>query len=41
MITPGDLVTAMLALMAPLILLFEFGILLAGWKGKEEGITRS
>jgi sec-independent protein translocase protein TatC len=31
-ITPGDLVTAMLALMAPLILLFEMGIWLAAWK---------
>jgi sec-independent protein translocase protein TatC len=28
--TPGDVVTAMLALMVPLILLFEFGIWLAG-----------
>jgi len=37
-ITPGDLVTAMLALMAPLILLFEFGIFLAQVKGKEPGL---
>jgi sec-independent protein translocase protein TatC len=29
--TPGDVVTAMLALMAPLILLYELGILLAVW----------
>jgi sec-independent protein translocase protein TatC len=33
-ITPGDLVTAMIALMAPLILLFELGIFLAVWKKK-------
>ena len=29
--TPGDMVTAMVALMVPLILLFELGILLAAW----------
>jgi sec-independent protein translocase protein TatC len=31
-ITPGDLVTAMIALMVPLVLLFEMGIFLAAWK---------
>jgi sec-independent protein translocase protein TatC len=35
-ITPGDLVTAMLALMAPLILLFELGIWLAKWNTPKE-----
>jgi len=29
--TPGDVVTAMLALMFPLIMLYELGILLAAW----------
>ena len=29
--TPGDVVTAMLALMAPLILLYELGIFLSAW----------
>ena len=29
--TPGDVITAMVALMAPLVLLFELGILLAKW----------
>ncbi len=29
--TPGDMVTAMIALMTPLILLFELGIFLAAW----------
>jgi sec-independent protein translocase protein TatC len=29
--TPGDVVTAMLALMAPLVLLYELGIVLAAW----------
>jgi sec-independent protein translocase protein TatC len=29
--TPGDVVTAMLALMAPLILLYELGIFLSSW----------
>jgi sec-independent protein translocase protein TatC len=29
--TPGDVVTAMLALMAPLVLLYELGILLSAW----------
>jgi sec-independent protein translocase protein TatC len=36
--TPGDVVTAMLALMAPLVALYELGILLAAWgdgKAKE------
>lgn len=33
--TPGDVVTAMLALMAPLILLYEFGIFLATWSTKK------
>jgi sec-independent protein translocase protein TatC len=32
--TPGDVVTAMLALMAPLVLLYELGILLAVWGGR-------
>jgi Sec-independent protein secretion pathway component TatC len=31
--TPGDVVTAMLALMAPLVLLYELGILLSAWSG--------
>ena len=31
--TPGDVVTAMLALMAPLVALYELGILLAAWGG--------
>jgi sec-independent protein translocase protein TatC len=31
--TPGDVVTAMIALMAPLIVLFELGIFLAAWGG--------
>lgn len=30
--TPGDMITAMIALMAPLILLYELGIVLAAWK---------
>jgi sec-independent protein translocase protein TatC len=30
--TPGDMVTAMIALMLPLILLFELGIFLAAWE---------
>ncbi len=30
-LTPGDVITAMLALMAPLILLYELGIFLAAW----------
>jgi Sec-independent protein secretion pathway component TatC len=34
--TPGDMVTAMIALMLPLILLFELGIFLAGWKTNAE-----
>jgi sec-independent protein translocase protein TatC len=34
--TPGDMVTAMIALMLPLILLFEMGIFLAGWKTNAE-----
>ena len=29
--TPGDAITAMVALMLPLVLLFEFGIFLAAW----------
>ena len=29
--TPGDVITAMIALMAPLVILFELGILLAKW----------
>lgn len=33
--TPGDMVTAMLALMAPLILLFELGIFLANWNARK------
>ena len=33
---PGDMVTAMIALMLPLILLFELGIFLAGWKTNAE-----
>jgi sec-independent protein translocase protein TatC len=32
--TPGDVVTAMIALMAPLVLLYELGILLAVWGKK-------
>jgi sec-independent protein translocase protein TatC len=38
-ITPGDLVTAMLALMAPLILLFELGIWLAAWNTPAEATS--
>jgi sec-independent protein translocase protein TatC len=34
--TPGDMVTAMLALMAPLILLYELGIFLSAWGAKPE-----
>jgi sec-independent protein translocase protein TatC len=34
--TPGDMVTAMIALMVPLILLFEMGIFLAGMKTNAE-----
>ena len=34
--TPGDMVTAMIALMLPLILLFELGIFLAVWKTNAE-----
>lgn len=34
--TPGDVVTAMLALMAPLILLYELGIFLSSWGVKPE-----
>jgi sec-independent protein translocase protein TatC len=34
--TPGDMVTAMLALMAPLILLYELGIILSAWGAKPE-----
>jgi sec-independent protein translocase protein TatC len=33
--TPGDVVTAMLALMAPLILLYELGIFLSAWNAPE------
>jgi len=32
--TPGDVVTAMLALMAPLVLLYELGIFLSSWGAK-------
>ena len=35
--TPGDVVTAMLALMAPLILLYELGIFLAVWNAPKPG----
>ena len=35
--TPGDVVTAMLALMAPLILLYELGIFLAVWNTPKPG----
>ena len=31
--TPGDVVTAMLALMAPLVVLYELGIFLSAWGG--------
>ncbi len=34
--TPGDMVTAMIALMLPLILLFELGIFLAVWNANPE-----
>jgi sec-independent protein translocase protein TatC len=34
MMTPGDVVTAMLALMAPLVLLYELGIILSAWGAK-------
>ena len=34
--TPGDVVTAMLALMAPLILLYELGIFLSAWNVTKE-----
>ena len=34
--TPGDVVTAMLALMAPLILLYELGIVLSAWNVPKE-----
>ena len=37
--TPGDVVTAMLALMAPLVLLYELGILLAVWNVPAPGVT--
>jgi sec-independent protein translocase protein TatC len=36
--TPGDVITAMLALMAPLIGLYELGILLAAWGGTGEEV---
>jgi sec-independent protein translocase protein TatC len=35
--TPGDVITAMLALMAPLILLYEMGIFLAVWNAPKPG----
>ena len=35
--TPGDVITAMLALMAPLILLYELGIFLAVWNQPKPG----
>ena len=35
--TPGDVITAMLALMAPLILLYELGIFLAVWNAPKPG----
>jgi sec-independent protein translocase protein TatC len=31
--TPGDVITAMIALMAPLVILYELGIFLAAWGG--------
>jgi sec-independent protein translocase protein TatC len=34
--TPGDVVTAMLALMAPLVLLYELGIFLSAWGSRAE-----
>ena len=37
--TPGDMVTAMVALMVPLILLYELGIVLAAWNGPGEDAT--
>ena len=37
--TPGDVVTAMLALMAPLIMLYELGILLSAWGVTKEVLT--
>jgi sec-independent protein translocase protein TatC len=36
-----DVVTGMVALMIPLILLYEFGILLASWGTKKEGAATS
>jgi sec-independent protein translocase protein TatC len=36
--TPGDMITAMMALMLPLILLFELGIFLAGWGNPPAGL---
>lgn len=36
--TPGDVVTAMIALMAPLVLLYELGIILAVWSGKPAAV---
>ena len=35
MITPGDMITASLLLLAPLALLYELGILLAVWTGRK------
>jgi sec-independent protein translocase protein TatC len=34
--TPGDVITAMVALMAPLVFLYEFGIFLAAWNVPKE-----
>jgi len=36
MVSPGDVVTATLALLAPLILLYEFGIFLAWWNVRQQ-----
>jgi Sec-independent protein secretion pathway component TatC len=33
-IAPGDIVTAMLSLLVPLIVLYELGIVLASWSVK-------
>ena len=35
--TPGDVITAMLALLAPLVVLYELGIFLAAWNPPAAG----
>jgi sec-independent protein translocase protein TatC len=40
-IAPGDIVTSMMSLLVPLIILYEMGILLAGWNKKRAAASSS